>query len=171
MRTMIVIGSMENSTSLNLVSSIFKYVHLLYNLDLNNIAIQIYSLGQRKEGIIILKELKNYYETKFIDYEYNSKFYAIVLSNLCKWIYQDENYFECINLCEYSLDFAIKYNILDILIDITYYKGNCLIEIGKNVEGKELLFHSYYLAKLTKATQQLEIIKHKLHEKYNVELS
>lgn len=137
---------------------------------INNIAIQKYIEGHRLDGIKILRELKKYYEKHYDDYENTSKAYIIVLTNLCKWLYQEKNYFECIGLCDYSLDIAIKYNILDIVLDISYYKGVSLSEIGNIDEGKDYIIQSYYIAKLTKATIQKDIIKKVLYDRYQLRL-
>lgn len=137
---------------------------------INNIAIHTYLSGQQTDAIEILRELKHYYERQVLDYDDSSKVYSIVLSNLCKWIYQEKNYYECISLCDYSLDFAIKYNILDIVVDLSYYKGVSLIEIGQFNEGKNIITQAYYISKLTKAKKQEEIIKNVIIDRYDIVL-
>lgn len=136
---------------------------------INNIAIQVKALGDIHRAIEILLELKRYLEQPHIDHDQITRTHPIVLCNLCKWLATEKRYYECLAMCDFGLEYCIKYGCLDIFVDVNFYKGFALEHVGQSDEGKKYLIQSYYIARAMKSEVHVQLIKKYLIENYTEE--
>ncbi len=108
---------------------IFSYEEIIL---LNNIAICFADGGECDKAIAILKTLKDYYTTQVVNTEEAIRTQLMVLYNLSKYLGQNGDYDECIEICNLGIRIAKKTGRCLSLHKTLYNKSWALLMRGDN---------------------------------------
>lgn len=87
----------------NYIPRVLSYDEIIL---LNNISICYDALGNREQAIIILKELKEYYDHHVISEEEALRTQPMILYNLSKFLGLNGQYDECVEICDMGIRIA-----------------------------------------------------------------
>ena len=111
-------------------------------LILNNIALVLYDIRNKKQAISILKFLIVYFETQTISETEKAKDYPVILFNLSNWKGLDGKYKEALALSEKGIRECITYGQLHIFPYLLFNKGYCLLGLKQTEDGKKSIEHA-----------------------------
>lgn len=152
-------GNMEDKNILEMLEQALEYSIPQFHVDsintyllnqeeiiiLNNMAIVLFRMNQRKRAITILTKLKQYLENPKFDYEEKNRTYPIVLCNLSKWQGIEGDHMGCIATCDVAIEFCIKGSVLTTFGDVLFNKGCALAEMESYKSAEQYMRQAYYV--------------------------
>ena len=133
---------------------------------LDNIAIELYNGGKRKEGLQLLYALKEYMETHIIDEEEKARKYPLVIYNIATMLGSMGLHEEVYELCSQGISFCVSHNKLIALPYLITNKAYAAAETKRHDEVTKLCHQAIVLFEVCGKEECIKNIKEDVLRKY-----
>lgn len=112
---------------------------------LNNIAICLWFLDQRKEAVALMEQLYEVLDGQDLDREEYAKRLPLIAYHLSMWLGVEAAYEKSLAVAEKGIQCSVKYGKYALLADLLYNKGYTLLKLGRDREGTAVLQKAFML--------------------------
>ncbi len=137
---------------------------------LNNIAICLWFMMQRKDSIVLMEQLYSVLDCYDIDSEEYAKRLPMIAYNLSMWLGLQKEYEKSLAVAEKGIQCSIKYDKYTSLAGLLYNKGFTLMKLGQELEGTEVLKKAFMLMYATENASSYNTFKEDLAEAFGSKL-
>lgn len=131
-----------------------------------NIAIEKYALGLQDEAILIMEDLKSYYEKNIVDEDEREKHFSVILLSLCNWYDDIRNLQKALEICELGILNSSKVLFPAFVAN----KGCILYKMGKKEEGFLIIKDAIKMFSYLKEEKRIKEAKQNLKTLFGIEI-